>query len=296
MERTVGADLTRADFSRDTLRSRHFQDCRLVGADLSEASLTGVVFERCDLSGAELTSAQLRDCALLSCRLDRARLFGARLKDCKLTGSTFLRCSWRPVTVDGGDWSYTALRGEDLQGTSLDGVRLVEADLSDADLRRCSLRGTDLSRARLRGARLRGADLRGATLEGCDVDGVDWAGVRIDLVTAVLLARPGCPRRGRLTRPSGAVAAQQGRRPAQTAQRGSCRQVPVSRCCTTGSSNPPACRCSSATTSGRSDSSSDSQPRTALVGKHRLLNVHTLRPPGRRTRATSASTSTGRVR
>ena len=65
----------------------------------------------------------------------------------------------------------------------------TEADLADADLRGCDLTGADLSHARLRGVRLRGADLRGADLSGCEVDLVEWTGVRIDVGTAVLLAR-----------------------------------------------------------------------------------------------------------
>ncbi len=101
----TGDDLAGADFSRESLGGRHFQDVRLNGADFSEASLRGVVFEDCDLSGAELTSADLVDCALLRCRLERARLFGSTLRGCKLTGSTFLRAELRPLVVDGGDWS-----------------------------------------------------------------------------------------------------------------------------------------------------------------------------------------------
>ena len=108
---------------------------------------------------------------------------------CKLTGSIFLRCDLRPITVEGGDWSYVSLRGADLRGVSLAGLRLAEADLSDADLSGGSLVGADLSHARLRGVKLRGADLRGAVLDGCEVDLVDWTDVRIDLAQAVLLAR-----------------------------------------------------------------------------------------------------------
>ncbi|MDT7536695.1 MAG: hypothetical protein QOI82_280 [Actinomycetota bacterium] len=113
----------------------------------------------------------------------------ARLVGCKLTGSTFLRCELRPLTVEGGDWSYVTLRQADLRGVSLAGVKLAEADLSDADLSEGSLAGADLSHARMRGVKLRGADLRGAVLDGCDVDLVDWTEVRIDVATAVLLAQ-----------------------------------------------------------------------------------------------------------
>jgi uncharacterized protein YjbI with pentapeptide repeats len=131
----------------------------------------------------------LDDCALLNCRFERTRLAFATLRGCKTTGSTFLRCELRPLTVEGGDWSYAVLRGADLRGVSFAGVRLAEADLSDADLSGGSLAGADLSHARLRGVRLRGADLRGAVLDGCEVDNVDWADVHLDVGQAVLLAR-----------------------------------------------------------------------------------------------------------
>ena len=128
------------------------------------------------------------DCAFLRCRFERTRLAFAQLRGCKLIGSTFVRCDLRPLTVEGGDWSYVSLRGADLRGVSLAGVRLTEADLTDADLTGGSLAGADLYRARLRGARLGGADLRGAELDGCDVEDVDWTATRIDVAQAVLLA------------------------------------------------------------------------------------------------------------
>jgi hypothetical protein len=58
----AGEDLSRGDFSPETLDGRRFHGDRLVGADFSEGVLRGVVFEDCDLSGAELTSAELVDC------------------------------------------------------------------------------------------------------------------------------------------------------------------------------------------------------------------------------------------
>ncbi len=177
------------DFSREVLEGRTFTGERLVGADFSEAQLTRVVFEDCDLTGAELTSAVLDTCAFLGCRMERTRLFGSVLRGCKLTGSTFVRAALRPLTVEGGDWSWVSLRSADLRGVGLAGLSLAEADLTDADLSGADLSGADLTRAQLRGVRLRGADLRGAQLDGCDVDAVDWREVRIDLAQAVHLAR-----------------------------------------------------------------------------------------------------------
>ena len=158
-------------------------------ADLSELELRGEVVEQGDLTGADLSSSTFTDCAFLSCRFERVRLAFSTWRGCKLTGSSFVRCDLRPLTVEGGDWSYVSLRQADLRGVSLAGLRLAEADLSDADLSGGSLAGADLSHARLRGVKLRGADLRGARLDGCEVDLVDWTDVRIDLAQAVLLAR-----------------------------------------------------------------------------------------------------------
>ena len=174
---------------RCTSRARGISLTDFRGADLSEQELRGQVYEEADFTGADLSSAVFEDCAFLRCRFERTRLAFARLAGCKLIGSTFIRCDLRPLTVEGGDWSYAILRGEDLRGISFAGVRLAEADLSDADLTGCSLAGADLSHARLRGVKLHGADLRGAVMDGCEVDLVDWTGVRIDVALAVLLAK-----------------------------------------------------------------------------------------------------------
>jgi uncharacterized protein YjbI with pentapeptide repeats len=172
-----------------TSRARGISLTEYRGADLSEQELRGQVFEEADFTGADLSSAVFEDCAFLRCRFERVRFSFARLAGCKLIGSTFLRCDLRPLTVEGGDWSYVTMRGEDLRGVSFGGARLTEADLSDADLSGGSLAGADLSHARLRGVKLRGADLRGAVMDGCEVDLVDWTDVRIDVALAVLLAK-----------------------------------------------------------------------------------------------------------
>ncbi len=123
------------------------------------------------------------DTAFLHCRFRKASLFGATLRGCKLTGSVFESSILRPLTVEGGDWSYVSLRGRSLAGMRLADVRLREADLSGADLS-----GADLSGADLTGVDLTGADLRGAVLEGVDLRGIDLTGVRLDVAQAVRLA------------------------------------------------------------------------------------------------------------
>ena len=66
--------------------------------------------------------------------------------------------------------------------------------------------------------------------------------------------------------------------------------------CATGASHPPARRKYSVTISQCCSSLECSQPRIALVGKHRFEKVHANTPPGRTTRARSVNTSTGRTR
>ena len=100
---------------------------------------------------------------------------------------------------------------------------------------------------------------------------------------------------GRRGREAGGDHQPAGSRVAVTAYSGSPTPGGV-RSWTRGSSNRPVRRTSSATTRPCWSSSAASQPRTALVGKHRLEKVIASSPPGRSTRAASASTSIGRVR
>ncbi|WP_344933498.1 pentapeptide repeat-containing protein, partial [Actinoplanes nipponensis] len=65
-------------------------------------------------------------------------------------GSQFLDCGLRPLTIDGGDWGFVSLRGQNLTAAKLGGLRLREADFTGADLTRADLRGADLSHARLK--------------------------------------------------------------------------------------------------------------------------------------------------
>ena len=86
--------------------------------------------------------------------LRRCSFFDATLTGCKLTGSQFLNCGLRPLTIDGGDWGFVSLRGQNLTAAKLGGLRLREADLTGADLTRADLRGADLDGVALRDVRL----------------------------------------------------------------------------------------------------------------------------------------------
>lgn len=181
-------DLSGVDWYGDELRGRRFLRCSFVDAALDELTTYGCVFEDCDLSGVSLTASVHEDTAFLRCRFRKASLFGATLRRCKLTGSVFESAVLRPLTVDGGDWSYVSLRGQSLAGLRLAGVRLREADLTDADISGTDLSGADLAHARVHGLHLAGSDLRGADLDGVDLRGLDLRGVHLDLAQAVMLA------------------------------------------------------------------------------------------------------------
>ncbi len=183
-ERTfVGDDWGGLEFGRQT-----WERCEFRQVDLTEAVLTGCVFRDCEFTGVRFNSATLTRCALLHCVIRRCSLFDATLAECKLTGTALVECVLRPVHIQGGDWSYVALRGQDLSGLDLSGLRLREADLTEADLRGTDLRRAELGYAKLHNAKLRGADLRGANLEAVPLKGLDLTDVRIDLGQAMLFA------------------------------------------------------------------------------------------------------------
>jgi uncharacterized protein YjbI with pentapeptide repeats len=183
------SDLRGVDWARRELRGERFLRCTFYDADLSEATLDGCVFVECDLSGVAFNASAHQATAFVGCRFRRTSFFDATLTGCKLSGSVFEEgCTLRPLTVDGGDWSFVSLRRQDLSGLDLTGLRLAEADLTGADLRATVLAKCDLSRAVLREARLAGADLRGADLTAVDLRVLDLTGTRIDVRHAVALA------------------------------------------------------------------------------------------------------------
>ena len=142
-----------------------------------------------DFSRARLNASVHEGSAFLRCTFRRASLMLAEFRGCKMTGSVFESAVLRPLTVEGGDWSYVRLRGADLRGVSFRGVRLAEADLSEADLSGCDFRDADLSHATLRNAVLSGADLRGARVVGVDLAALRLGGAVLDVAQAVQVAR-----------------------------------------------------------------------------------------------------------
>lgn len=90
-------------------------------ADLVEWTTRGEQFVEADFSGADLASSVHEGSQFLRCTFDRTRLFGATFRACRLSGSVFQRCVLRPLTVEGGDWSYASLRAADLRHVSFAG-------------------------------------------------------------------------------------------------------------------------------------------------------------------------------
>ena len=188
-ETHTDADFRGVDWSGRDLAGDRFERCTFHDADLLELATEQVVFEECDFSGARLNASDHVSTAFLRCRFRRTSLFDARLAGCKLVGSVFEGpCVLKPLRVEGGDWSYVTLRGQDLSGLNLSGVRLREADLSMADLSGTVLRGCDLGHARFDEATTAGVDLRDADVEAVDLRSWDLTGVRLDLAQAVQLA------------------------------------------------------------------------------------------------------------
>ncbi len=185
----IDGDFTGVDWYGRELGDAVFRNGRFCDADLSETTTRGAVFEECDFSGARLNVSSHVRTAFLRCRFHRTSLFDATLDGCKLTGSEFAGATLSPIAVDGGDWSYVALRGARLSGVDLTGVNLAYADLTEADLRKAVLHKADLSHARLDRARLKEADLREARLEGVDTRPLELSDVRVTMLQAVVFAQ-----------------------------------------------------------------------------------------------------------
>jgi fluoroquinolone resistance protein len=181
-------DYRGVNWSGKHLIGHRFERCGFGDADLLELATEQVVFEECDFAGARLNASDHVSTAFLRCRFLRTSLFDARLAGCKLVGSVFEGpCVLKPLRVEGGDWSYVSLRGQDLSGLDLSGVRLHGADLSIADLRGTVLRRCDLGYARFEEAVTAGLDLREADLQAVDLRNWDLTGVRVDLAQAIQL-------------------------------------------------------------------------------------------------------------
>ena len=92
----------------------HYEDCAFHDVDWSEARLTACTFTHCRFGNVRFNAALVERTAFLQSVMQRCSFFDATLTDCKLTGTQFVDCGLRPLTIDGGDWAFVSLRGQNL--------------------------------------------------------------------------------------------------------------------------------------------------------------------------------------
>ena len=106
-----------------------------------------------------------------------------------MLGSAFVECSTIGLLLEGGNWSYTALRYIDFSKSDLSGINWEGADLSGCDFTSARLTGCCLRQAVVHQAIFKKANLCGADIDGTDLlSASSIKEARIDLDTAVLLA------------------------------------------------------------------------------------------------------------
>ena len=124
----------------------------------------------------------------MNCTFTGCSFFSARFTECKCIGSTFQRCTFELLQVNGGNWTHVGLANADLRRATFRGTRLREADLTSARCQGASFRDVDLTGASLRGAQLAGCDLRGSALGHLDPTGVGLKGAVVTYEQALAVA------------------------------------------------------------------------------------------------------------
>jgi fluoroquinolone resistance protein len=162
--------------------------CDFRGAKLSELTTQATTFEECNFGGANLSSSKHRGTSFLNCDFTGGDLFGADLEHCRLVGSVFENAVLAAAKISGGDWSYTALRMQELDEFDMREMKLEGADLYGCSLIKADLRDAILTKANLQHAKLTKADLRGAEISGIDFRTVDLKGVRMSTEQALMFA------------------------------------------------------------------------------------------------------------
>ncbi|RKS71516.1 pentapeptide repeat protein [Motilibacter peucedani] len=117
--------------------------------DLTEAASTGSTFDRCAFRGVRFNCSTHTDSAFTNCTFVRCSFFDARFVRTKMTGSRFEECTFDLLQVDGGEWSFVALRHAELGKASFEGVRMREADLRGSDLSSLDARATTVAGAKV---------------------------------------------------------------------------------------------------------------------------------------------------
>jgi uncharacterized protein YjbI with pentapeptide repeats len=185
---TIGKRFVGEDWYAREFGSERFESCVFIDCDFTEVSTRGTIFDRCEFIGVAFNASTHDTTRFDNCIVRDSSFFGATFLHCKLTGTQIRNTAMRPLTVDGGLWSWVNLFGADLRGVNFDGVNLEETDLGEAKLGKASFRGANLVRATLRGATIEGADFTGADLAGVQLGGLSWSKTRIDGQLALQIA------------------------------------------------------------------------------------------------------------
>jgi fluoroquinolone resistance protein len=177
-----------AEMFRDFEKVR-FIRCSFHGSVFTEGVTRHCVFDTCDFASAMWNATTHRQTAFLNCTFRMTHFFQVKFVECKMTGSSFENTDLRGITVQGGDWSYSLLRLQNLKGLDFSNARCVETDFYGCNLEKCKFQGANLTHAVLNQAKLTGATFQNAILDGVDYKGIDFTGARIDMVHAVEFAR-----------------------------------------------------------------------------------------------------------
>jgi len=175
-----------AGVARETRHER----VAFIDLDLCEETLRAVEFQECSFRDVRFNCSVQDNVAFVNCTFTNCSFFEAAFTQCKLVGSVFDGCTFDIMTVDGGDWSFTGLRGAALGTATFTGVRMREADLTGARCQGATFRDVDLSGAALHSADLTRSDLRGSDLSALDptVTEVRHAVITADQAVVVAMA------------------------------------------------------------------------------------------------------------
>lgn len=182
------------DFSNEIINEgeldrKEFVACDFTNADFSDVeTLYSCKFMECNLSSALLNGVTLKYCAFIRCRIHNANFFATTFEECKLTGSSLLHNDVSVLTIAGGDWSYTDMRGLEFDKKEFKDISFEGADLSDARFTKCRIEGCGFSQAVVNGTSFYQSDIRGSSLNEVDVLSIDMKGTIVDLQQCVVIA------------------------------------------------------------------------------------------------------------
>ena len=106
MEPSSGIRFTGEDWYRREIGAGRFESCVFTDCDLTEATTSRAVFDWCEFLGVAFNASVHDTTRFDNCIFRDSSRFGATLRRCKLTGTRFQDTAMRPLTVEGGVWSW----------------------------------------------------------------------------------------------------------------------------------------------------------------------------------------------